>query len=283
DAANEKKKKRVVTQECKAKKKRKARIKRAEEKRKLGVNRPKLQVIVKEKKISICRHYMYGNCREGEKCKFSHDAIPLTKSKPCCYFARHACMKGDDCPYDHQLSKYPCIKLLSTGECDRGSKCLFSHEAQPIEPASDAFNKSMPDQVFPNSGSKRVDAKSCSTPKAVASNTERNSVDITPKMDHAHDTNSVRRQVLKSTQTPSAMQEGDDSRAKEEEVLSRLGSRPPRCEHKCKGCAPCSPIQVPTAHFGPQYTNYEPEDLNQVKSSLQDCLHLELEISYILK
>ncbi|PWA65280.1 hypothetical protein CTI12_AA335740 [Artemisia annua] len=66
-------------------------------------------------------------------------------------------------------------------------------------------------------------------------------------------------QILQSPQSPSAMQEGVGSRAKEEEVLSRLGSRPPRCEHKCKGCAPCSPIQVPTAHFGPQYTNYEPE------------------------
>ncbi|KAI3805691.1 hypothetical protein L1987_28281 [Smallanthus sonchifolius] len=66
-------------------------------------------------------------------------------------------------------------------------------------------------------------------------------------------------QILQSSRAPVVMQEGFGSRAKEEEVLSRLGSRPPRCEHKCRGCAPCSPTQVPTVHFGPQYANYEPE------------------------
>ncbi|KAJ0751640.1 putative EPIDERMAL PATTERNING FACTOR-like protein [Helianthus annuus] len=67
-------------------------------------------------------------------------------------------------------------------------------------------------------------------------------------------------QILRSPRTPFAMKEGiGGSRAKEEEVLSRLGSRPPRCEHRCKGCTPCSPIQVPTVHLGPQYANYEPE------------------------
>jgi hypothetical protein len=40
----------------------------------------------------------------------------------------------------------------------------------------------MPDQESPNSGSKRVDAKSCFTPKAVASNTKRNPIDVTPKV-----------------------------------------------------------------------------------------------------
>ncbi|KAK4257800.1 hypothetical protein QN277_007338 [Acacia crassicarpa] len=44
-------------------------------------------------------------------------------------------------------------------------------------------------------------------------------------------------------------------------TLSRLGSIPPRCEHKCRGCAPCDPIQIPTTSgwLGVQYTNYEPE------------------------
>ncbi|KAM2420086.1 hypothetical protein EV1_026289 [Malus domestica] len=43
--------------------------------------------------------------------------------------------------------------------------------------------------------------------------------------------------------------------------LSRLGSRPPNCEHKCGSCEPCVPVQTPrtTDHFGLQYTNYEPE------------------------
>ncbi|KHN35864.1 EPIDERMAL PATTERNING FACTOR-like protein 3 [Glycine soja] len=43
--------------------------------------------------------------------------------------------------------------------------------------------------------------------------------------------------------------------------LSRLGSTPPRCEHKCGGCIPCNPIQIPTNNdlLGAQYANYEPE------------------------
>ncbi|KAF3439626.1 hypothetical protein FNV43_RR17904 [Rhamnella rubrinervis] len=43
--------------------------------------------------------------------------------------------------------------------------------------------------------------------------------------------------------------------------LSRLGSRPPSCEHKCEGCLPCDPVQIPTTtdHVGVQNANYEPE------------------------
>lgn len=48
--------------------------------------------------------------------------------QPCVHFARHSCMKGDDCPFDHQLSKYPCTNYASNGFCNRGSDCLFSHE-----------------------------------------------------------------------------------------------------------------------------------------------------------
>ncbi|GLT55959.1 hypothetical protein SLA2020_290370 [Shorea laevis] len=42
--------------------------------------------------------------------------------------------------------------------------------------------------------------------------------------------------------------------------VSRIGSSPPSCEHKCYGCTPCEAIQVPTtSHVGLQYANYEPE------------------------
>ena len=43
--------------------------------------------------------------------------------------------------------------------------------------------------------------------------------------------------------------------------LSRLGSRPPNCQHKCEGCIPCDPIQTPTTtdQIGVQYANYVPE------------------------
>ncbi|KAL5098289.1 hypothetical protein RYX36_002616 [Vicia faba] len=44
-------------------------------------------------------------------------------------------------------------------------------------------------------------------------------------------------------------------------MSSRIGSRPPRCEHRCGGCIPCNPIQIPTNKhlIGVQYANYEPE------------------------
>ncbi|KAK9697238.1 hypothetical protein RND81_08G024000 [Saponaria officinalis] len=112
----------------KEKKKMKKRKKRAELNRQLGVKRLKLLPNVKPKVVQHCRHYLMGRCYEGEKCKFSHDVVPLTKSKPCCHFARQACMKGDECPFDHELSKYPCNSFADTGFCSRGESCLFSHK-----------------------------------------------------------------------------------------------------------------------------------------------------------
>ncbi|XP_025013505.1 polygalacturonase isoform X2 [Ricinus communis] len=46
--------------------------------------------------------------------------------------------------------------------------------------------------------------------------------------------------------------------------LSKIGSSPPSCEHKCYGCTPCEAIQVPTtskahSHLVVNYANYEPE------------------------
>ncbi|GMQ06725.1 hypothetical protein CsSME_00051190 [Camellia sinensis var. sinensis] len=82
DAGVRKKKKRgPSTKENKAKKKQKERIKRAEKNRRLGVKRLKIQPVLKPKTVTYCRHYMKGRCQEGDKCKFSHDTIPLTKSK----------------------------------------------------------------------------------------------------------------------------------------------------------------------------------------------------------
>lgn len=52
---------------------------------------------------------------------------PVMLLQPCCYFARNSCMKGDDCPFDHQLSRYPCDNYVK-GFCSRGDTCMFSHE-----------------------------------------------------------------------------------------------------------------------------------------------------------
>ena len=47
--------------------------------------------------------------------------------QPCKHFACGSCLKGDDCPYDHELSKYECHNYKNTGMCIRGDRCKFSH------------------------------------------------------------------------------------------------------------------------------------------------------------
>ncbi|XP_061995363.1 zinc finger CCCH domain-containing protein 65-like isoform X1 [Rosa rugosa] len=145
-AAN-KRKRGHPSKEKKQRKKAKERLKRAEMNRKLGVKRLKLHSIEKPKTVVYCRHYIAGRCHEGDKCKFSHDTVPLTKSKPCCYFSRQSCMKGDDCPFDHQLSKYPCDNFVNNGSCIRGDRCLFSHKILSKEEGATAASK--PELVSP--------------------------------------------------------------------------------------------------------------------------------------
>lgn len=146
DANKKKRKKGPLTKERRAKKKKKERIKRAEKNRKLGIKRLKLPPpILKEKKIVYCRHYLQGRCHEGEKCNFSHDTVPLTKSKPCRHFARNSCLKGDACPFDHELRKYPCTNYTTNGFCSRESDCLFSHEMPAKQSFSITTNVSKPD------------------------------------------------------------------------------------------------------------------------------------------
>ncbi|CAJ1950038.1 unnamed protein product [Sphenostylis stenocarpa] len=137
----------------KEKKKMACKMKKAVKNRELGVKRLQLQpYIQKPKVVSLCRHYLAGRCHEGDKCQFSHDAVPQTKSKPCSYFAHHSCMKGGDCPFDHQLSKYPCHNFVSQGSCRRGEACLFSHQAPTREDIPTPANMFRPELSTLKSG-----------------------------------------------------------------------------------------------------------------------------------
>ncbi|CAK7352590.1 unnamed protein product [Dovyalis caffra] len=179
-----KKKRGPPSKEKKAKKKQKERKKRAEKNRQLGVKRMKLHPVLNRKPVSPCRHYLKGRCREGEKCKFSHDTIPLTKFEvqsfklPCHHFARHKCMKGDNCPYDHQLSKYPCTKYVSEGHCIRGESCMFSHkfplQEDPLSSSNVCTPNAKPPSLPSTSNSKRqldISGTSNQTAKAVPDST----------------------------------------------------------------------------------------------------------------
>ncbi|KAL2568640.1 hypothetical protein AAZV13_18G079250 [Glycine max] len=64
----------------KGKKKKANRKKRAEKNKQLGVKRLQLKHVQRPKVVSHCRHYLNGRCHEGDKCQFSHDVVPLTKS-----------------------------------------------------------------------------------------------------------------------------------------------------------------------------------------------------------
>ncbi|CAL9112284.1 unnamed protein product [Musa acuminata var. zebrina] len=138
ETVNEKIKRRrgPLTEERKAKKKKAKKRKRAEKERQQGVKRLKLQPVVKPKAVKLCNFYLMGRCQQGDLCKFSHDATPLTKSQPCKYFACDSCLKGDDCPFDHELSKYPCHNFHSKGSCHRGDRCKFSHKISTVEGSS---------------------------------------------------------------------------------------------------------------------------------------------------
>lgn len=132
------KRKRHFTEERKAKKTKNKRVKRAQQRVADGVKRLKLAPVIKPKVVQYCHFYLHGKCQQGNTCKFSHDTTPLTKSKPCTHFARDSCLKGDDCPYDHELSKYPCHNFVENGMCFRGDKCKFSH----VVPTADGPSKS---------------------------------------------------------------------------------------------------------------------------------------------
>ncbi|XP_068654793.1 zinc finger CCCH domain-containing protein 7 [Aristolochia californica] len=134
------KKKRTLTEERKSKKKIAKKRKRAEMNRKLGVKRLKLEPISKPKVVNHCKYYLKGRCQQGDKCNFSHDTVPLTKSQPCKYFALKSCLRGDDCPYDHELSKYPCHNYTSKGTCIRGDSCFFSHKVPVSQDSSKESN-----------------------------------------------------------------------------------------------------------------------------------------------
>ena len=53
---------------------------------------PKQRIITDLSKL--CKGYLAGKCKYGDKCKFHHNG-------PCKFHARGACTRGDDCPFSH--------------------------------------------------------------------------------------------------------------------------------------------------------------------------------------
>ncbi|KAH7621682.1 hypothetical protein Ndes2526B_g02493 [Nannochloris sp. 'desiccata'] len=59
----------------------------------------------KERKGTLCKYYMHGACLKGESCPFSHEL----KEEPnlvCTHWLKGSCAYGDKCRYDHQRPEW---------------------------------------------------------------------------------------------------------------------------------------------------------------------------------
>ncbi|XP_066960248.1 probable E3 ubiquitin-protein ligase makorin-1 isoform X1 [Macrobrachium rosenbergii] len=49
----------------------------------------------------LCRYFINGACREGDRCRFSHNVDSARPSLLCRYYVRGTCAYGQNCRYDH--------------------------------------------------------------------------------------------------------------------------------------------------------------------------------------
>ncbi|KAG9396758.1 Zinc finger C-x8-C-x5-C-x3-H type (and similar) [Carpediemonas membranifera] len=76
----------------------------------------------------VCRFYMMGKCRMGERCPFYHPPKVEKKKEICKFFLGGRCQKGDACPFSHDLKSVPCRHFFIGGTCQYGdAACRFSH------------------------------------------------------------------------------------------------------------------------------------------------------------
>ncbi|KAJ7684220.1 hypothetical protein DFH06DRAFT_1072788 [Mycena polygramma] len=133
-----------------------------------------------------CHYFTRASCIKGENCPFSHegavspvpeanrsafnpgnvgiispqrfsqtdklkDVVAPTKPRPCQYFNRGSCMKGNNCTFSHEsgtASPAPAVDVAPTtprpcqyfsrGSCMKGSGCPFSHEGGTVLPVQAA-------------------------------------------------------------------------------------------------------------------------------------------------
>lgn len=60
------------------------------------------------RKAGACRFFAQGKCRDGDKCRFSHDPPVKPRSRPCHnYFQQGSCRFGDRCNFSHDPAAVP--------------------------------------------------------------------------------------------------------------------------------------------------------------------------------
>ena len=91
---------------------------------------------------TVCRFFAStGSCRNGDKCKYSHDSVISKIDEPCkfTYTSLSKCLKGPACHFSHDVHKYPCPLGFGSisPRCSPG--CRFNHDPVVGEKASMEF------------------------------------------------------------------------------------------------------------------------------------------------
>ena len=78
-------------------------------------------------KSKPCEFYRKGICKKGEECTYSHAFELKTLDKVCKFFITGSCYK-ENCLFSHDLGLYPCKFLHVSGKCDNMTTCKYSHQ-----------------------------------------------------------------------------------------------------------------------------------------------------------
>ena len=69
---------------------------------------------------------VFGDGRDKKRRRV-HDERASTSPRPCLFWRRGACTKGDACGYVHGDSRVPCTQFASATGCRFGDECAFRH------------------------------------------------------------------------------------------------------------------------------------------------------------
>jgi len=88
-----------------------------------------------------CRFFFSSKGCQNPHCPFSHEGPDPLSSIPCKHFIMGVCREGDKCRYSHDMSKIPCRSHHGLcgmkPPCKLGSKCKFMH-GPPLSPEARA-------------------------------------------------------------------------------------------------------------------------------------------------